>query len=242
MANAIEVNHLSKRFGEQVVLNDMTLTIREGEIYGLLGANGAGKTTLMKIMLDILKPAEGSVQILGTEVFVNNYSVLSKVGNIIETPVFYESLTVGENLRIHCDYLNENCKDNITRILELVGMEGILDKKVKELSSGMKQRLAIGRAILCEPEVLILDEPINGLDAKGIVDIRKILIKLNKEKNLTIIISSHIISEMEKLTDTIGIIHNGRLIEEISKEKMEKENFNLENHFINILESVRREI
>lgn len=236
MSNTIEVNHLFKRFGEQVVLNDMTLTIREGQIYGLLGANGAGKTTLMKIMLDILKPTEGSVKILGTEVSENNHLVLSKVGNIIETPVFYESLTVGENLRIHCDYLNENCKNNITRILDLVGIEGILDKKVKELSSGMKQRLAIGRAILCEPEVLILDEPINGLDAKGIVDIRKILTKLNKEKNLTIIISSHIISEMEKLADTIGIIHNGRLIEEITKEKMEKEDFDIENHFINILQ------
>lgn len=183
MINAIEINHLYKKFGDHVILNDVTLTIEKGEIYGLLGANGAGKTTLMKLMLAILKPTEGSVKILGTKISETSMSILSKVGNIIEVPVFYESLTVGENLRIHCDYLNEECKKDIPRTLELVGLEGILDKKVKELSLGMKQRLAIGRAILCEPEVLILDEPINGLDPKGIVDTREILIKLNKEKS-----------------------------------------------------------
>lgn len=231
MINALEVNHLSKRFGEQIVLNDITLTIRQGEIYGLLGANGSGKTTLMKIMLKLLKPTEGSVKILGTD----NLSILSKVGNIIEVPVFYESITVLENLRIHCDYLNVECKKDIPKILEIVRLEGILDKKVKELSLGMKQRLAIGRAILCKPEILIFDEPINGLDPKGIVDIREILTKLNKERNLTIIISSHIISEIEKLAHTIGIIHNGRLIEEVTKDKLAQENFNLEKHFLKIL-------
>lgn len=216
-------------------MNDITLTIKQGEIYGLLGANGSGKTTLMKIMLNLLKPTEGSVKILGTEACRDNLSVLAKVGNIIEVPIFYETLTVWENLRIHCDYLNVECKKDIPKILEIVGLEGILDKKVKELSLGMKQRLAIGRAILCKPEILILDEPINGLDPKGIVDIREILTKLNKERNLTIIISSHIISEMEKLAHTIGMIHNGKLMEEVTKEKIEKENFYLEKHFLKIL-------
>ncbi|MEE6450275.1 ATP-binding cassette domain-containing protein [Gottfriedia acidiceleris] len=237
MTNVIEVSQLSKKFGEQEVLNNVTLSIKKGQIYGLLGANGTGKTTLMKIMLGLLKPTEGSVKILGSEVSKGNPSILSKVGNIIEIPVFYESLTVEENLNIHCDYLNENYKKDISKILEIVGLEGSLYKKVKELSLGMRQRLAIGRAILCEPELLILDEPINGLDPKGIVDIREILTRLNKERNLSIIISSHIISEMVKLADTIGIIHNGRLVEEITKGGIDKEDFNLENHFLKILSS-----
>ena len=236
MNNAIELNNLYKTFGNNVVLDNVTLKIKKGEIYGLLGANGAGKTTLMKIMLDILKPTNGLAKILGKCVSDDNSEILSKVGNIIEIPVFYESLTVGENLNIHCEYINPKYKSDILNVLDIVGLKGIFDKKVKELSLGMKQRLAIGRSILCKPEVLILDEPINGLDPKGIVDIRDLMLKLNKEDGITILISSHIISEIEKVADTIGIIHNGRLIEEISREKLESNNFNLENHFLEILQ------
>lgn len=235
MENVIEVEGLHKKFGNVKVLDDVNFTVKKGDIHGLLGANGAGKTTLMKIMLDLLKPTEGSVKLLGNKVSENNSAVLSKVGNIIEVPVFYDALTVNENLNIHCDYIDDSYKKEISRILDLVGLHGIENKKVKELSLGMKQRLAIGRSILCKPDILILDEPINGLDPKGIVDIREIITKLNVEEGITIIISSHIISEIKKVADTIGILHNGKLIEEIQKEQIRNESFDLEKHFLTIL-------
>jgi len=235
MESAIEVKGLNKMFGNVQVLENVNLTVKKGDTYGLLGANGAGKTTLMKIMLNLLKPSGGSVKVLGADVSEKSSKVLGKVGNIIEVPVFYDSLTVKENLDIHCDYINDMYKKEISKTLDLVGLQNVENKKVKELSLGMKQRLAIGRAILCKPDVLILDEPINGLDPKGIVEMRELITKLRVEEEVTIIISSHIISEIERVADTIGILHNGRLIEEIHKPQIQDENFSLENHLWNIV-------
>lgn len=232
---AIEVKNLHKRFKKYVALNGVNMSVQKGEIYGLLGANGAGKTTLMKTMLDLLKPDEGEVRIFGTTVVGNTKHVLSGIGNIIEIPVFYENLTVEDNLKLHCDYLNVDCKNEIPEILDLMGIDNTLMKKVKELSLGMKQRLAIGRAILCKPEILVLDEPINGLDPKGIVDIREILLRLKKDQNVTILVSSHIISELEKISDRIGIMHQGKIVEELSQEKIRNGQFDLEKYFIEIL-------
>lgn len=232
---AIEIKNLTKKVENQTLLKNVSLKVKKGEIYGLVGENGAGKSTLMKIMFHILKPNAGEVTILGEKVTDNINPVFQKVSTIIETPIFYQNLTVEENLDIHCDYVGTQYKKDINKILTMVGLQDTNHKKVKELSLGMRQRLALGRAILCQPEILVLDEPINGLDPKGVVDVRELLLTLNRELGVTIFISSHIIAELEKIVDTIGIIHGGVFIEEFSMEKAKKENINLETHFLNIL-------
>jgi ABC-2 type transport system ATP-binding protein len=230
--NAIEISNLSKEINGQQVLSDVSFSIKKGEIYGFLGQNGAGKSTLMKILFDILKPTSGEIKVLGERF---QTASLAKMSGIIEAPIFYQNLTAYENLDIHCDYMGQSHKQDIDPTLELVGLDGgVKQKKAKELSLGMKQRLALGRALLCKPEILILDEPINGLDPKGVMDIRELLLRL-KAQGITILISSHIIAEIEKIVDRIGIIHEGVFVEELTMEQVKSENIDLEAHFINIL-------
>ena len=234
--NAIEIKNISKEISGQNILKDVSFNIKKGEIYGFLGQNGAGKSTLMKIMFDILKPTAGEIKILGETIGSDEHLVFSKVSGIIEAPIFYQNLTVYENLEIHCDYLGQATgQENIDVILQLVGLdENVKQKKARDLSLGMKQRLALGRALLCNPDILVLDEPINGLDPKGVLDIRELLLKL-KAEGITILISSHIIAEIEKIVDRIGIIHEGQFIEELTMERIKTEKIDLEAHFINIL-------
>lgn len=233
MTTAIQITNLSKSIGNQQILKNITMEIKKGEIYGLLGANGAGKTTLMKAILDIVKPTSGTIAILGQDMATNRHTLFKKIGNIIEVPVFYQNLTVQENLALHCDYVDPTYKTDIDTILQLVDLADTNHRKVKTLSLGMKQRLAIGRAFLCRPDIMILDEPINGLDPKGIVDVRELILKLNKDYGVTILISSHIISELAKVSDTIAVIDNGRFIEQIAMH--ETEATDLEAYFLSIL-------
>jgi len=238
--NAIEIKNISKEINQQHILKDVSFNIKKGEIYGFLGQNGAGKSTLMKIMFDILKPTSGEIKILGETIGSDEHLVFSKVSGIIEAPIFYQNLTAYENLEIHCDYMGKDCKKNIDNILQLVGLdENVKKKKARDLSLGMKQRLALGRALLCKPEILVLDEPINGLDPKGVLDIRELLLKL-KEQGITILISSHIIAEIEKIVDRIGIIHEGEFTCELTMEQIKTEKIDLEAHFINILSGGNR--
>ena len=233
--NAIEISNVSKEINEQSILKNVSFNIKKGEIYGFLGQNGAGKSTLMKIMFDILKPTSGKISILGKDIGNVNREIFSKISGIIETPIFYQNLTAYQNLDIHCDYVGKQFKKDINNVLQIVGLdENVKKKKARDLSLGMKQRLALGRALLCRPEILILDEPINGLDPKGVLEIRQLLLKL-KEQGITILISSHIIAEIEKIVDRIGIIHEGEFIEEITMEQIKAEKIDLEAHFINIL-------
>jgi len=233
--NAIEIKNISKEINGQNILKDVSFNIKKGEIYGFLGQNGAGKSTLMKIMFDVLKPTSGEIKILNETIANAKHSIFAKVSGIIEAPIFYQNLTAYENLDIHCDYMGKTDKQDIDKILELVGLdENVKKKKARDLSLGMKQRLALGRALLCKPEILVLDEPINGLDPKGVLDIRELLLKL-KADGITILISSHIIAEIEKIVDRIGIIHEGQFIEELTMEQIRTEKIDLEAHFINIL-------
>ena len=233
--NAIEIKNISKEINGQQILKDLHFRIKKGEIYGFLGQNGAGKSTLMKIIFDILKPTTGEVRILGDVVGNGKTQAFGKISGIIEEPIFYKNLTVYENLEIHCDYMGKGYKKDIDKVLQLVGLaENVKKKKARDLSLGMKQRLALGRAILCQPEILILDEPINGLDPKGVLDIRELLLKL-KAEGITILISSHIIAEIEKIVDRIGIIHKGEFVEELTRERIVSGEIDLEAHFINIL-------
>ncbi|MDO1604521.1 ABC transporter ATP-binding protein [Lactobacillus sp. YT155] len=207
----------------QTILDEINLEVQKGTIYGFLGPNGAGKTTLMKVLLNLLQPNKGTIEVMNESIISKSYEYLNQIGSIIENPVFYNKLTVKENLALHCNYLGIYDLEKIDQKLKLVKMYEARDKKVKNLSLGMKQRLAIARALISEPELLVLDEPINGLDPFGIKEIRELLIQINRELGTTIFISSHIISEIEMMCDVIGFIQNGRIVREMTTQEIKNE-------------------
>lgn len=222
MDTIIQTHQLSKRFAKQPVINQVSMTIKEGEIYGFLGPNGAGKTTIMKMLLNLVKPTSGEVKIQNQSIQATSIEYLKNIGSLIEYPIFYEELTAYKNLKIHCAYMGFKDQNRIKSVLDIVGLHQVEKKKVKEFSLGMRQRLAIARAIVTKPKILILDEPINGLDPIGIKEIRELLVKLKQQYGMTILISSHIVSEIESIADTIGILHQGKLIEEIPMDSLRK--------------------
>ena len=215
MNNMIETQQLTKRFKLEPVINQVSMNIKEGEIYGFLGPNGAGKTTLMKMLLNLVKPTSGKIFIQNQPIIPTSYEYLRNIGSLIEYPIFYEELTAQENLQMHCAYMGYKDQSHIKKVLDIVGLQQIEKKKVKEFSLGMRQRLAIGRAIVAKPKILILDEPINWLDPIGIKEVRELLVMLKQQYGMTILISSHIVSEIESIADTIGVLNRGELIEEI---------------------------
>jgi len=224
MKYILRTNNLTKVFNNKEVVCNVNMNIKKGEIYGFLGPNGAGKTTIMKLMTNLIKPTGGEIEIFDEKLTDNSYEVLKRMGTIIEYPIFYEKLTARENLELHCEYMGYHDMKAIDRALDIVNLKNIDNKKVKEFSLGMKQRLGIARAITTKPEILILDEPINGLDPIGIKELRGIFKMLSKEYGITILISSHILSEIEEIADTIGVINNGKLISEVSMEEVKTNN------------------
>lgn len=224
MKYILRTNNLTKVFNNKEVVSNVNMNIKKGEIYGFLGPNGAGKTTIMKLMTNLIKPTGGEIEIFDEKLTDNSYEVLKRMGTIIEYPIFYEKLTARENLELHCEYMGYHDMKAIDRALDIVNLKNIDNKKVKEFSLGMKQRLGIARAITTKPEILILDEPINGLDPIGIKELRGIFKMLSKEYGITILISSHILSEIEEIADTVGVINNGKLISEVSMEEVKTNN------------------
>lgn len=220
MTYLVQTNRLTKVYEGKEVISEVSMHVRKGEIYGFLGPNGAGKTTIIKMITNLIKPTSGSIEIFGETLTHTSYDVLKRMGTIIEYPIFYENLTATEILDLHCEYMGYYDKKEIEQVLDLVNLTNTGEKPVKDFSLGMKQRLGIARAIITKPELLILDEPINGLDPIGIKEIRELLKMLCKEYGITIIISSHILGEIEQIADTIGIIHNGRLINELSMDNI----------------------
>lgn len=219
----LRTHNLSKIYGEQISNDKINITINKGDIYGLIGRNGAGKTTLMRIITGLTHKTSGEIELFGKSGEKNLNEGRMKIGSLIESPAFYGSMTARENLEVSRLIRNIAGKECIEEVLELVGLTDINKKKFKDFSLGMKQRLGIANALLGNPRMLILDEPINGLDPMGIVEIRELLKKVNKEKEVTILISSHILGELSELTTRYGIINSGKLIEEISvKELNEK--------------------
>lgn len=215
----LQLKGIKKRYGSQQVLKQVDVTINKGQIYGLVGKNGAGKTTLMRILTGLTKQQAGSMWLLG-ENGKNGYDeARKKMGSIIETPSFYPFFDGKTNL----EYYNRQLggKANVDEVLDLVGLGKSGKKKFKNYSLGMKQRLGIGLAILNDPEFLVLDEPINGLDPMGIVEVRNLIRKLNQERNITIIISSHILGELESIATNYGFLDKGIILEELSKEELE---------------------
>lgn len=211
MKHILEISNLRKSYNKKTVLDIDSLSIEEGSIYGLIGKNGAGKSTLMKIILGLVEKDSGTVQIFGKEVNIKNQKDFNKhLGGLIENPSFYDHLTGYENLEIICQ-LKGIEKTEILKTLELVGLNNVRDKKAKEYSLGMKQRLGIAIALIGNPKLLILDEPINGLDPQGIEEMRNLFKKIVSNTSTSILISSHILDEIEKIATHIGIIKEGKL-------------------------------
>ncbi len=232
MRNIVEIKEVFKTIDKEEVLSGINLQIAEGEIYVFLGPNGAGKTTLMKCMLSLSTITSGSIEIFGKNLQEHREEILSQVGSIIETPSFYENFTAKEILEIHAQYMGKTITESdIIRALRMVGLKNTT-KKVKDFSLGMRQRLGLARAFLTKPKLLILDEPINGLDPIGIQEIRNLLLSLSKEHRITILISSHILSEISQIADKIGFIKNGEMVEQVSMKEIRRKNFDLEEYFM----------
>ena len=217
----IETKNLTKQYGTQKSVADLNIHVKQGRIYGLLGRNGAGKTTTMKMLLGLTQPTSGEVTIWGQPLRTNEKKLLPRIGYLIESPGFYPNLTATENLRIFATLRGVPSRNAIKNALDLVGLPYKDKKLFSQYSLGMKQRLAIALAIMHDPELLILDEPINGLDPIGIAEVRSFIRDLCNERGKTILISSHILSEMALLADDIGIIDHGALLEEESLAELE---------------------
>ena len=222
MPYILQTTHLTKTIGGKDLVNDVNLHVKKGEIYGFLGPNGAGKTTIMKMITNLWKPSGGNIEIFGEKLTPQSYEVLKRMGSIIEFPTFYDHMTGDENLRLHCEYMGYYNHGSVENTLDLLNLTDAANKPVKNYSLGMKERLGIARAILCKPELLILDEPTNGLDPAGMKQIRDLLKTLCTEYGITIMISSHILSEIESIADTVGVIHHGKMMNEISMNEIEQ--------------------
>lgn len=215
MSYILQTSRLTKSIGGKELVRDVDIHVKKGEIYGFLGPNGAGKTTVMKMILNLWKPDMGTVELFGKPLTPQSYEVMRRIGSIIEFPVFYEHMTGLENLRMHCEYMGYYQHGSVEKALEMLDLTEAAKTPVRNYSLGMKERLGIARAVLCKPELLILDEPTNGLDPAGMKQIRELLRTLCAEQGTTVVVSSHILSEIESIADTIGIIHQGRMKKEI---------------------------
>lgn len=215
----LSTSGLTKQFGHHKAVNNVDLHVKKGAIYGFIGRNGAGKTTFLKMISGLSKPTDGEIQMFGyrNEELKN---VRSRISGLIEAPGIYGNMSAYHNLAIKCRLFGINDSKYIENILKIVGLSEVGKKKTKHFSLGMKQRLGIGLALVGEPDLLVLDEPINGLDPQGIAEIRDMLLRLKEEQNMTIIISSHILEELSKIATHYGIIHNGSLIQELTREEL----------------------
>ena len=220
----IETHSLSKKYGLNTVVNSVDLHLKRGRVYGLLGRNGAGKTTIMKMILGLVSISSGDVELFGKPLKKNENKLYPRIGSIVEIPGFYPNLTATENLRVFARLRGTTKYNAVKDALQFVGLPYEDKKRFSAYSLGMKQRLGIANALLNDPELLILDEPTNGLDPIGIAEIRAFIRKLSAEQGKTVLISSHILSEIALMADDIGIIHEGNLLIENSLIELEKEN------------------
>lgn len=220
----IQTKNLTKQYGLQKSVDNLNIHVKRGRIYGLLGRNGAGKTTTMKMLLGLTAPTSGTVHIFGENMQTQSQEVLPRIGSLIESPGFYPNLTATENLKIFADLRGLTKASYIKSALELVGLPYRDKKLFSQYSLGMKQRLAIALAVMHNPDLLILDEPINGLDPIGIAEVRGFIRELCDLQGKTILISSHILSEIALLSDDVGIIDHGVLLEEESLKELEQKN------------------
>ena len=236
MTNIMDVRteNLTKTFDGTEVIRNCNICVSKGSIYGLLGANGAGKTTIFKLLLGLLKPTAGLAEVMGMNVAGNANEILKNAGTLIEVPIFYDHLSARENLEIHLAYMGFS--GDIDGTLGLVGLKSTNNQPVSKFSLGMRQRLGIARALVHEPKLLILDEPINGLDPMGIREMRELFIRLKNDRDMTILISSHILSEIEHIADTVGVLVDGSIIREVAVQTIKTQFPNgLDEYFFDIM-------
>ena len=211
----IQVDHLTKNFGSFTSVDDLSFSVTEGEVYGFLGQNGAGKSTTIRMLLSLIKPTSGSIKIFGESIIEDRENILQRTGAVVEKPDLYKYLSAFENMKLFSQYSGLSLsKTEIMRQLAVVGLEGRAHDKVKVYSQGMKQRLGIAVAMVHNPDLIILDEPTNGLDPQGITDIRNLILMLSREKKKTVVVSSHLLSEVEQIADSMLIINRGKKIVE----------------------------
>ncbi len=218
MGYVIKTENLTKKFGRKIAVHNVNMTVEKGDIYGFIGKNGAGKTTFMRMIVDLAYPTMGKISLFDG---IPLSEARKKIGSLIESPSLFKGVSAYENLKRYA-ILTNSTEEEVQEILQFVGLSDTGKKKVKAFSLGMKQRLGIGIALLGKPELLVLDEPVNGLDPQGIKEVRDLIIKLNKEKGVTFLISSHLLDELSKITTKYGIINDGVLVEEITVEDLEK--------------------
>ncbi|AWX56324.1 MULTISPECIES: ABC transporter ATP-binding protein [Brevibacillus] len=221
MNTVIQTENLSKRYGEVYSVQRVNLAVGEGEVYGFLGPNGAGKSTTLKMLLGLVKPTEGSVSVFGKDFSRNRVEILSQTGSLIEAPSYYGHLTGLENMRV-MQRLRDVPDKHVEKALQIVRLEKQQNKKVDQYSLGMKQRLGIAMALLHFPRLVILDEPTNGLDPAGIGEIRELIQSLPHQYGMTVLLSSHLLSEIEQVATSIGIIHGGQLLFQGSMEQLQR--------------------
>jgi len=222
MNTAIETNNLVKRYGDVTAVDGLSLRVARGEIYAFLGLNGAGKTTTIRLLLGMVKPTSGEARVLGTIIRFGDKKPWDSVGYMVETPDAYPELTVRENLEAMRRLRPGTAAQAVDRVIERLGLSPYADRRAGTLSHGNAQRLGLAKALLHNPELLILDEPANGLDPAGIVEIRNLLIELAREQGVTVFMSSHILGEVSRLAKRIGIIHQGRLLQELDVDELER--------------------
>ncbi len=221
MNATIETNNLVKRYGNVTAVDGLSLRVERGEIYAFLGLNGAGKTTTIRMLLGMVKPTSGEARVLGTRIRVGGKKPWDSVGYLVETADAYPELSVRENLEVMRRLRPGTEQKVVNRIIELLGLTAYADRRARALSHGNAQRLGLAKALMHHPKLLILDEPANGLDPAGIVEIRELLLELVREQGVTVFMSSHILGEVSRLAHRIGIIHQGRLIQELDVDELE---------------------
>jgi len=221
MLEVIKTQNLTKKFGNITAVDKLSITLNKGEIYGFIGLNGAGKTTTIRMLLGMINPTQGVVSLFGEQASSRPKSLWSRVGYLVERPSAYPELTIRENLEITRRLYLMRDREQVDIVIEKMGLTEFADRRAQTLSTGNLQRLGLAKALINKPELLILDEPSNGLDPAGIVEVREMLLKM-RERETTIFMSSHILSEVNRLATRIGIIHRGRLLEEIDAADLEK--------------------
>lgn len=237
MNSVIQISHLSKRFNNFTAVDDLSFSVNEGEVYGFLGQNGAGKSTTIRMMLSLIKPTEGSINIFGLSLEKEREQILSKIGAVVEKPDLYKYLSAYENMKLFSTMCGLSLgRAEIMKQLAVVGLEKRANDRVKVFSQGMKQRLGIAVALVNNPSLIILDEPTNGLDPQGIADMRSLILMLSKEQGKTLLVSSHLLSEVEQIADSMIIIDKGKKMVEgkvselINPEKVQVEIISLDNN------------
>ena len=221
MEYILSTDNLTKIYGEKRAADSVSLHIKKGDVYGLIGRNGAGKTTILKMICGLSCPTSGSMTFAGKTGEALSHE-MNKIGSLIETPGLFPKMSAYQNIKIKCILCGKNDDEYIKSLLKQVGLENVGRKPVQSFSLGMKQRLGIALALVGDPEFIVLDEPINGLDPQGIAEMREIIYKLSKEQKMTVIVSSHILDELSKVADCFGIINDGKLIDEFTSRELEE--------------------